>query len=137
MSTKRFLLALAVTAAAACSSNPAPSEEALPEAVGARSSEVITAAELDEPSIASVSLYDAIRRLRPRFLMTRGQVSPRNPAAGSTRVSVDGGPLVGVEILGRIRPGEVAEVRWLSATDAAQRFGLNAASGAVVMVKSR
>ena len=134
--TRRLLLALALVAA--CSSNPAPEGEPMtPEQSGASRSDVITAAELDEPSIASVNLYDAIRRLRPRFLMTRGQVSPRNPAAGSTKVSVDGGPLVGIEILARIRPGEVAEVRWLSASDAAQRFGINAASGSVILVKTR
>jgi hypothetical protein len=134
----RFFVAALLSALTACSSNPAPEGEPMtPEPAGASRSDVITTAELDEPSIASINMYDAIRRLRPRFLMTRGQVSPRNPTAGSTKVSVDGGPLVGIEILGRIQPSEIAEVRWLSASDAAQRFGINAASGAVIILKTR
>ena len=133
----RLVPILALVLAAACTSNPAPGEEGMSPAATTRSPNVITAEELDDPVIASLSLYNAIERLRPRFLMTRGAVSSKNVTAGSTHVSVDGGPLVGMEALTRLLPSQVSEVRFLSASDAAQRFGTNAASGAVILVKSR
>jgi hypothetical protein len=128
---KRTGLALMLAAFAACTSTPAPSTAATP------SQNVITADELSVAEVAGSNLYDALQRLRPRFFMTRGAVSSKNPTAGSTHVSVDGGPLVPIETLTRILPSQVAEVRFLSASDAAQRFGTTAASGSVILVKSR
>jgi hypothetical protein len=78
-----------------------------------------------------------VRRLRPRFLMTRGGASVKNSTAGSVHVSIDGGPLLTVDNLSRLRPSQIAEIRYLNASDAAQRFGTNAASGSVILVKSR
>jgi hypothetical protein len=106
-------------------------------ASASRGSDVITAEELAHPSISSVDALEAVRRLRPRFLAVRGTVSMRVADAGSVHVSVDGGPLVTVSYLSRMRPSEIAEIRFLNANDAAQRFGTNAGSGSVLLIKSR
>ncbi len=102
-----------------------------------RNADIITAAELADPAIASGDALEAVQRLRPRFLMTRGAISAKNTTAGSTHVSVDGGPLLAVDALTRFRPSQIAEIRYLSASDAAQRFGTSAGSGGVILVKSR
>ncbi len=101
-----------------------------------RGSDVITAAELSDPALTGDAL-DAVRRLRPRFLVRRGAQSVRSPDAGSVHVSIDGGPLQTLSILSRFRPIEIAEIRYLNSSDAAQRFGTTAGSGAVILVKSK
>ena len=69
--------------------------------------------------------------------MTRGAASIRTPDAGTAHVSVDGGALQAVSVLGRMRPAEIAEIRFLSSSEAAQRFGTVANAGAVLLVKMR
>ncbi|MBC8086037.1 MAG: hypothetical protein H7Z40_02130 [Phycisphaerae bacterium] len=98
---------------------------------------MITADELAAPAVRIGDALEAVRRLRPRFLASRGSGSVRNANAGLVRVSVDGGPLQSVNFLSRMRPAEIAEIRFLNATDAAQRFGTASGSGAVMMVKTR
>ena len=102
-----------------------------------RGSDVITATELASATVSSGDALEAVRRLRPRFLATRGSGSIRAAGAGSVHVSLDGGPLQGVSFLSRMRPGEIAEIRYLSASQAAQQFGTNAGTGGVMLVKSR
>ena len=124
--------------ASACSSNPSPDADASTAASAqTKNGDVITADELADPSVSAGDAYDAVKRLRPRFLMTRGTLSARNSTAGSVHISVDGGPLLTVENLRNLRPSQIAEMRYLNSSDAAQRFGTNAASGAVIIVKSR
>ena len=89
-----------------------------------------------EPRAVPYAL-EAVRRLRPRFLTSRGSGSVRNANAGSVHLSVDGGPLQTVNFLSRMRPGEIAEIRFLNATDAALRFGTAAGSGSVILVRTR
>lgn len=136
MSDRRFYFSAVLVAAMACASGSSANDPGTTVGVG-RNADVITAAELSDPAVASGDALEAVRRLRPRFLMTRGAVSAKNPSAGSTHVSVDGGPLLGVDQLSRLRPSQIAEIRYLGASDAAQRFGTNAGSGGVILVKSK
>lgn len=106
-------------------------------ATAARGSDVITGQELVEASVSSGDALEAVRRLRPRFLATRGTSSIRFASAGSVHISLDGGPLLALNELSRMRPSEIAEIRYLNATDATQRFGTLAGSGAVLLVRSR
>ena len=98
---------------------------------------MITATELASANVSSGNALDAVRRLRPRFLATRGSGSIRAADAGTVHVSLDGGPLQAVSFLSRMRPGEIAEIRYLSASQAAQQFGTNSGTGGVMLVKSR
>jgi hypothetical protein len=52
-------------------------------------------------------------------------------------VSVDGGPLSAVDALRDVPATHVREVRYLSASDAAQRFGVRAYSGPVILVTQK
>lgn len=136
MFNKRLYLFAVLFAAIACASGSSASDPASTVGAG-RNADVITAAELADPAIASGDALEAVQRLRPRFLMTRGAISAKNSSAGSTHVSVDGGPLLAVDALSRLRPSQIAEIRYLSSSDAAQRFGTNAGSGGVILVKSK
>lgn len=137
MFTKRLCASVLMVAAMACASGSSSANEPNTATTSGRNADVITAEELADPSVASGDALEAVQRLRPRFLMTRGAMSVRNVTAGSVHVSIDGGPLLTVDNLSRLRPNQIAEIRYLNASDAAQRFGTNAASGAVILVKSR
>lgn len=142
MFTKRICgAAFLVTAALACASNPSssagPTPAATPAATAPRNPDVITAEELTNPSVSTGSVLDAVRRLRPNFLMTRGSTSIQNSSAGSVHISLDGGPLQAVSTLSNLRASEVVEIRYLSASAATQRFGVAAGSGGVILVKSK
>ncbi len=117
----------------ACSGNPAPSADSS----ATRRPDVITAEELADPSVAAGDALEAVRRLRPSFLVTRGVSSIKNTSAGSVHISIDGAPLLTVDNLARLRPAQIAEIRYLNSSDAAQRFGTSAGTGGVILVRSR
>lgn len=137
MTINRLLAAALLTLVGACASTPAANTDEVIHAVPTRNPDLITAEELADPAIVAGDALQAVQRLRPRFLMARGTVSNSNRSAGSVQVSVDGGPLLTVNHLKTLRPASIAEIRYLNASDAAQRFGTAAASGGVIMVKSR
>lgn len=136
MLARRFCTVAGLLLSVACASAPDPDSDAAPLSVS-RQADVITATELTDPALGSANLYEAVRRLRPRFLSSRGPSSIANPSAGTVHVSVDGGPLSAVSVLASFLPNTIAEVRYLNAGDATQRFGANANGGGVLLVKSR
>ncbi len=79
------------------------------------------------------TLYEAIQRLRPRWLRARGA-----NLEGRTlpQVFVDGSPRGDASVLRQIRVLDVTDVRFLSAIDAATLYGTLAAAGGVIQVRS-
>lgn len=55
--------------------------------------------------------------------------------AGGIAVSVDNGPLTGLDVLRSMRASEVRVLKYLSPSEAGQRFGTQAGNGAVILVK--
>lgn len=102
-----------------------------------RDSDVITAQELADPAVVGDNALDAVRRLRPRFLASRGRQSVMIAGAGTVLVSTNGGALRGLSDLSRMRSHEILEIRFLSATDAMQRFGSVAGGSPVLLVTSK
>ena len=137
MIATRICAALLIALVVGCS-KPVTSPSVRPlGVVESHNADVITADELASPNVNSGDALEAVRRLRPRFLATRGSGSIKATDAGSVHVSLDGGPLQGVSFLSRLRPGEIAEIRYLSSSEAAQRFGTSAGTGAVMLIKTR
>ena len=101
----------------------------------AGNSAVVTSAEIAAADIVS-SAYDLVVRLRPGWLATRGATSFR-AGPGQTMVAVDDAPLQASTALERISARDVKEMRYLSATDAVQRFGTLTAGGQVIVVVTR
>lgn len=102
----------------------------------ARNPDVLTASEIESAGAADGTAFDAINRLRPRFLSYHG-VSGSSSGDGQLLISIDGGPLTDGSALRTMPARQLAEVRFLSATDAAQRFGTSASSGTVLLIKER
>lgn len=93
--------------------------------------DLLTAAELAGAPEASV--YEAVRRLRPRFLQSRGPNSLSLPSAGGPAVWVDGTLMGGLEWLHDLLPREVVTIRRLSAWDAATTYGSRFTDGVIVV----
>ena len=103
------------TAFAACSSGGGSSGPR-------RDPNLITTEELAE--YTTLSALDVIRRLRPRWLQSRGQTS--------AQVIQDGARLGDPQNALRSMPvSDIAEMRFLSASDATMRYGTNYPGGAI------
>jgi hypothetical protein len=97
---------------------------------------VLTAAEIARGAASQGTAYEAVQRLRPHFLQTRGH--PESAASDpSVLISVDGASLTRVEALQTISATKVREIRYLNASEAVERFGLLAKSGPVILVLQR
>jgi hypothetical protein len=89
---------------------------------------VITAEELASAHVSTV--YEAIERLRPHFLQTHGAVSMQDMTA-DILVYMDNVRLGGVDVLRRVEPGQVQEVRYVNAKDATTRYGTGHGGGVI------
>lgn len=101
-----------------------------------RSPDVISQAELADPAVANLNAYEAVRRLRPNFLIARGVRSVDGPAP-EVKISIEGGPLQQLSMLKEFSARQVKELRYLSASDARERFGTGSDAGPVIVVKRR
>lgn len=142
MATKTILAVLVL--ATACASGGTSSSTTAADATGAerRDRSVITSTELADPALNSISVYDAIRSLRPNFLSNRGnQViayegneGSVDTESGKVHASIDGHGIVTVDELKRLPASSVTEVRLLSPAAAMQKFGATAKQGPVILV---
>lgn len=102
--------------------------------------DVISAQELGDARVASGSVLEAVRKLRPRFLNglgtpAIGQVDPSTArAAPAVMASINGASPIDLAELGRMSASEVSEVRYLSVADAGFRFGLSGNNTPVLLV---
>jgi hypothetical protein len=97
------------------------------------SSVILSQADLLEANVTT--LYDGIERLRRRWLRSRGE-----NFAGRSRVPtvfVDGSARGDLDVLRGIPVTDVVDVRFLSASDAATRFGTTAGTGGAILVRTR
>ena len=102
---------------------------------GGSNPNVLAEAEIARGAASQGTVYDAIQRLRPQFLQTRGK--PESTSEPSILVSIDGGSLTRVDALHSISAAKVREVRYLNASEALERFGLLAKSGPVILVSQQ
>ena len=126
---RRLVLVASLALLAACGSSRSGSSSAV-----RANSNLITAEELASANVRD--LYEAIERLRPRFLTTsRGSVSMQDPTACKQPfVYVDNQLMGGLQTLRDVNLASVREVRFLNAADATTRFGTGPCGGALVVI---
>ena len=110
---------------------------ATPSKPARKNRDIITADEFNQPEIRTLSVLEAIKRVRPIFLNKRGATSfgsMSDPDAGQPRVSIDWQPLTSLDDLASMTLDSVKEVRFLDAPKATQRFGGGAKSAPVIVV---
>ncbi|RMH21137.1 MAG: hypothetical protein D6701_02995 [Gemmatimonadetes bacterium] len=113
-------LAVAVSLTAACASGGGSRGPT-------RNSHVLTAADL-EP-LGGVTLWEAIRELRPQWLRPRPPNSFNDPEAANPKVILDRQPFGEMNDLRRIMATTVARVEFLSARDATTQYGTGYPAG--------
>jgi hypothetical protein len=80
--------------------------------------------------VQQLDAFDAVRRLRPMWLRSRGGASPQ--------VLIDGNRQPGgFDALRSIRSSEIQEMRFMSASDATTRFGTGFDGGAILVTTRR
>ena len=122
MRRTRFLSLLAVVIlGSACASSGQPGQSR-----PRRSSNLITAEELSALSVSSA--YEAVRRLRPAWLQPRGRSGLPVVFRNNTRWGDD------PRSLENIRINVIAEMRFLSASDATTRYGTGFTGGVILVV---
>ena len=125
-------LLFAVLAVVGCASAAGTGTSSQTQAPARGDANVITLQELG--TVSEGDLYSAIQRLRPAFFQTRGSSSLGVATAPEAiQVYVNGSRSAGLNTLRQIRPGEVKEVRRLSAGEATQRYGTGHTLGAIVV----
>lgn len=97
-----------------------------------RDRDVLGPADLEGARDAS-DLYEAIRRLRPHFLRTRGRVASSSGAEPQVVVYLGSNMLGGPTTLKNIRVDQVFEVRYLDASAATTRYGSGHTAGAIIV----
>ena len=81
------------------------------------------------------NLYDAIERLRPRWLRVRGITTVQGPAP--IIVYQDNVRIGAVDVLRGIRSDNIEEVNFVSAADATTRWGMGLSSGVIEVISRR
>lgn len=132
------LLGAAVGACASGGAGSASTAAAQPSSTR-RDPNVITMEELADPGLSAMTVFDAIRFLRPNFLSTRGTqsiVNQGNNGSGQVHVSIDDSGVLPLDELKRLHVNGVVEIRLLSPAAAMHRFGGSAKEGPVIVVRT-
>ena len=92
---------------------------------------LITADEIAKSNASNA--YDAVERLRPAFLQTRGPQSIQNTAPPTPMVYVDGMRYGALQSLMSLPTISIISIQYLNALDATQRFGMGNDGGAILV----
>jgi hypothetical protein len=122
--------AFATLAVAACASSKANTAS---QSAPRKSANVIEAEEISPTGAANV--YDAIQRLRPQWLTS---VRIRRGGSGDDlQVYVDSNRYGTMNSLRSLSVGGIHEIRYLSASEATNRYGTGHTGGAIVVMMSK
>ncbi|MEA2761170.1 MAG: hypothetical protein QOD47_454 [Gemmatimonadaceae bacterium] len=124
----RIILLAGLVTALSVSCAPPTTERA------SRDSNVITSAELQASQ--ATNAYDAVRRLRPNFLNSRGPTSLNGAGAGYARVYMDRVLFGDLNSLKTLSVNGIREIHYYNGPDASGRFGLDNVSGAIEVISA-
>lgn len=125
----RFLLLLVVSVPVGCATGGGSTAATSSSGSG----NVITREDLEE--LQRLNLYQAVQRLRPQWLQTRGLDSFEQ--TNEVVVYVDNQQMGGPQELRRLNPVEVGEIRYLDSRQATTQFGRGHPSGAILVFTER
>ena len=107
--------------------------QAQPAPAGRSSNSVLTQSQLARTN--SENLYDAIAKLHPDWLSSRGPTSVTDATPTSASVFMGGSLLGRAEALKDMRVDDVTEVRYWDAGRAAARFGMGHPRGVIELTR--
>jgi hypothetical protein len=83
----------------------------------------------------SGNLYDAISKLRPEWLTSRGPTSATDPTPAAAHVFMNGSLLGDVGYLRQVPLLDVSAVRYWDAGQASARFGMGHPRGVIELIR--
>ena len=92
-------------------------------------SDMLTRSQLESTHARDV--YEAVERMRPMWLVSRGVVSAMNPAGEFPVVYLNGVRVGDLKFLKSLRPHEVESILFHSAQDSMTRWGLGLRGGVI------
>jgi len=122
-----FLLALTTTSVVGCANATSQGQSGRPNG------NALTRAELAAAN--SDNLYDAIAKLRPEWLRTRGPTSATDATPTAVDVYMNGTLLGKADYLRDIHLLDVSEVRYWDAGQASARFGMGHPRGVIEITR--
>ena len=122
-----LVLTLTTTGALGCASAPKQGEATR----SARNQ--LTREELARAN--SSNLYDAIAKVRPEWLLSRGPTSVTNSTPTSVDVFMNGSMLGNADYLKQLGVIDVSEVRYWDAASASARFGMGHPRGVIEITR--
>ena len=133
-----FVIIASLATMPGCASAPAAEggASATPTNSTSANVDVLTADEIEQRSLGDRSLLDIIKLVRSQYLNFHGK-SGTTANAGRVQVSFGTQSLSSVDDLANIIGRDVLDVRYLSASSAAQRFGSSANNGPVIVVRHK
>lgn len=102
---------------------------------GVRDRNLITADEITR--VNANTAYEAVERLRPAFLTTRGANSIQDPTPPTPVVYLDGLRYGPTASLNSIPAMGIASIQYLPPIEAGMRYGLGHEGGAILIVSKR
>lgn len=131
MTASRNLMLLAVGIVLGCTPSTSNSSGGSPD------SRVIKYEEIERSQIGG-SAYEVISRLRPSFLVGRGDVTVMGPRESRyPNVYVDGVPYGDIGSLRRLDAAQIGEIRLYPAYEAQTKFGTGNNSGVIAITTRR
>ena len=104
---------------------------------GSRKSQVITLQEINASGMSG-SAYELISRLRPSFLVSRGQTTlSGDQSVAYPNVYLDGVAFGDINTLRQIDASQIAEIRMYQSSEAQTKFGLGNSAGVIAIVTRR
>ncbi len=125
---RRLYAAIAIFLALGCGSAPVPVATGAP---GHR--DMLLQAEIDSNRTAGMSVYDLLAKVRPEYLRSRGSNSLRDVTPPTAVVYVDNVKYGTLDALRQMSAENLAQVQYLSATNATTRFGMDHGGGAILI----
>lgn len=122
-----FVLTLATSSAVSCASAPSQGQ------TGRRSANQLTREDL--ASVNTDNVYDAIVKLRPEWLTSRGPTSATDATPTAVDVYMNGTMLGKADYLRDIHLLDVSEVRYWDAGQASARFGMGHPRGVIEITR--
>ena len=118
------IIAAAVLTLGACSPKSAR--------VAPQDRNLITADEIAKSN--ATNAFEAVERLRPAFLRTRGSQSLQNQEPPTPMVYIDGMRYGTLQTLATVPTIGIVSIRYLNAIEATQRYGFGNEGGAIMIV---
>jgi hypothetical protein len=124
----RIILLAGLVAAVSLSCAPPATARA------SRDSNVITSEEI--VASQTTNAYDAVRRLRPNFLNSRGPTTINGGGSAYARVYLDRVLFGDINSLKNLSVNGIREIHYYNGPEASGRFGLDNTAGAIEVISS-